>query len=224
MSNASHPEKAAPHSGATVRAEVRLPVRLNDGNEAVAVLFTFYGLADGKEHIALKFGKPGARPLVRLHSECLTGDVFGSLRCDCGPQLQEALGLLHSEGGYLLYLRQEGRGIGLYSKLDAYRLQENGRDTFAADRELGHHSIDSRDYTSAAQMLHAMGITRIELLSNNPDKSLQLGRHGIQVECRRTGVYANPHNLAYLQAKVDQTNHALPMGLPFINHPNSCEC
>ncbi|WP_260986413.1 GTP cyclohydrolase II [Bordetella genomosp. 13] len=188
-----------------------MPIRLADGSEALALAYSFNGLSDGKDHFALRFGEPTAVPVVRLHSECLTGDVFGSLRCDCGPQLQEALKVLKQEGGYLLYLRQEGRGIGLYSKLDAYRLQEQGRDTYAANLELG-HGLDDRDYTSAAQMLKALGVTRIELVTNNPDKKQQLERLGIEVaKCRLTGVHANQHNLAYLRAKIDRTGHLLRM-------------
>lgn len=194
-----------------MRATVQLPIRLDDASEASAVSFSFDGLADGKEHVALRFGTPGAVPLVRLHSECLTGDVFGSLRCDCGPQLQEALRVLKKEGGYLLYLRQEGRGIGLYSKLDAYRLQEQGRDTYAANVELG-HGLDERDYTAAAQMLKALGVSRIELLTNNPDKRAQLEALGIAVDAMRpTGVFSSVHNLAYLQAKVERTRHLIQL-------------
>lgn len=186
-------------------------MRLADGTEAHALAHSFHGLIDGKEHMALQFGEPGALPLVRMHSECLTGDVFGSLRCDCGPQLQEALRVLKEEGGYLLYLRQEGRGIGLYPKLDAYRLQEQGLDTYAANVHLG-HGQDDRDYTAAAQMLQALGVSRIELLSNNPDKKQQLERLGIEVAaCRQTRVHANKHNLGYLRAKVNLTHHLLQL-------------
>ena len=117
--------------------------------------------------------------LIRPHSECLTGDVFGSERCDCGPQLREAVERIAAAGGYVLYLRQEGRGIGLYSKLDAYALQDAGADTYEANLALG-HAEDERSYLAAAQMLHALGASRVDLLSNNPDKALSaplLGRH-----------------------------------------------
>jgi GTP cyclohydrolase II len=200
-----------PPSDVSIRSEVQLPIRLSDGTEASALVYSFRGLSDGKEHIALKFGEPPAVPLVRVHSECMTGDVFGSLRCDCGPQLEEALKTLREEGGYLLYLRQEGRGIGLYAKLDAYLLQEQGQDTYLANVMLG-HGADERDYIVAAQMLRALGVGRIELLTNNPEKCKQLSGLGINVAAtRRTGVYASPHNLAYLQAKVRQTGHLLQL-------------
>ena len=125
--------------------------------------------------MALELGRPGAArlPLVRLHSECLTGDVFGSQRCDCGPQLREAIERITERGGYVLYLRQEGRGIGLYAKLDAYALQDAGLDTYQANLALG-HAEDERDYTPAAQMLLALGASRVALLTNNPDKVEQL--------------------------------------------------
>ena len=199
---------------ASIRATVRLPIRLADGTEALALAYSFHGLADARDHLALKFGQPGPRPLVRLHSECMTGDVFGSLRCDCGPQLQEALRLMSQEGGYLLYLRQEGRGIGLYSKLDAYRLQELGYDTYTANLELG-HGLDDRDYTPAAQMLRALGADRVRLLTNNPDKAAQLARNGVTiVEQIPTEVHLSADNARYLTAKATHSAHtiALPMG------------
>jgi GTP cyclohydrolase II len=137
--------------------------------------------------------------------------VFGSQRCDCGPQLREAAERIAKAGGYLLYLRQEGRGIGLYAKLDAYALQDRGLDTYAANRALG-HGDDERDYTAAAQMLHTLGADRIRLLSNNPDKALQLDALGIDiVEQLPTGVHVSESNLRYLQAKVSHTHHSLDL-------------
>ncbi|MGV9337036.1 GTP cyclohydrolase II [Streptomyces sp. NPDC003688] len=197
---------------ATPRARVRVPLRFGDGYTADAELVTFHGLTDGQEHLALVLGDPGPVPLVRLHSECLTGDVFGSARCDCGPQLREAVERIAVRGGVLLYLRQEGRGIGLYNKLDAYALQDQGLDTYAANAALGLPE-DARDYTAAAQMLGALDITELDLLSNNPDKAAQLRALGISVRDRvPTGVFTTPHNVRYLRAKVLQTEHTLPLG------------
>ncbi|MFD6431245.1 GTP cyclohydrolase II [Streptomyces venezuelae] len=192
----------------TVRAEVPVPVDTGTG-PAMARMMTFSGLLDGREHLALVFGDaPGPAPLVRVHSECLTGDVFGSGRCDCGPQLQEALGLLAADGGILLYLRQEGRGIGLYNKLDAYLLQDEGLDTFEANRELSFEA-DLRDYRVAAQMLDALGVTSIQLLTNNPDKAAQLMASGITVlESVRTGVFLHSSNRRYIEAKA-QAGHRI---------------
>ena len=194
---------------ATIRNQVKLPVRLPDGRVATGRLFSFEGLADGREHVALALGNGSRRsdgdragvPLVRLHSECLTGDVLGSRRCDCGPQLDDSLDLLETVGGYLLYLRQEGRGIGLYAKIDAYRLQDTGLDTFDANLALGFPE-DARDYTVAAQMLRALGVEEIRLLSNNPDKTAQLTRLGIRVvEQVPMAVHVTPANRSYLAAK-----------------------
>ncbi|POX50023.1 GTP cyclohydrolase [Streptomyces sp. Ru71] len=196
---------------ATPRARVRVPLHFADGYRADAELVTFHGLADGQEHVAVVLGDPGEVPLVRLHSECLTGDVFGSARCDCGPQLREAVERIADRGGVLLYLRQEGRGIGLYNKLDAYALQDRGLDTYAANAALGLPE-DARDYTAAAQMLTALGIGALDLLSNNPDKAGQLRALGIDVRDRvPTGVFPTPHNVRYLRAKVLQTQHTLPL-------------
>jgi GTP cyclohydrolase II len=197
--------------GVTIRTQVQVPLRFGDGYTALARVTTFRGLADGQEHLALAFGDPrdGELPLVRLHSECLTGDVFGSARCDCGPQLREAVEQIASAGGVLLYLRQEGRGIGLYNKLDAYALQDAGLDTYEANTALG-FAEDARDYTAAAQMLATLGITRLDLLTNNPDKVGQLREHGVAV--RRsvaTGVFASESNLRYLHAKAEHTRHTI---------------
>ncbi|MEU0068905.1 GTP cyclohydrolase II [Streptomyces sp. NPDC006332] len=198
---------------ASPRSRVRVPLRFHDGYGVNAELVTFHGLADGQEHVAVVLGDPapGTTPLVRLHSECLTGDVFGSARCDCGPQLREAVERIADRGGVLLYLRQEGRGIGLYNKLDAYALQDQGLDTYAANTALGLPE-DARDYTAAAQMLNALGITSLDLLSNNPDKADQLRDLGIDVHDRvPTGVFTTAHNVHYLRAKVLQTQHTLPL-------------
>ncbi|WP_326722141.1 GTP cyclohydrolase II [Streptomyces sp. NBC_00243] len=196
---------------ATVRTRVAVPLRFGDGYSVDAELVTFHGLTDGLEHLAVVLGEPGANPLVRLHSECLTGDVFGSARCDCGPQLREAVERIAERGGVLLYLRQEGRGIGLYNKLDAYALQDQGLDTYAANAALGLPE-DGRDYTAAAQMLQALGIDSLDLLSNNPDKAEQLRDLGIDVSHRvPTGVFTTAHNVRYLRAKVLQTHHTLPL-------------
>jgi GTP cyclohydrolase II len=204
--------QAVPTTEPCIRTAAQLPIHLADGREAASTIYSFHGLSDGKEHIALRFGSQHAdAPLVRLHSECMTGDVLGSARCDCGPQLQESLRRLHEEGGYLLYMRQEGRGIGLYTKLDAYRLQELGHDTYAANRTLG-HSDDERNYAAAAQMLKALGVSRITLITNNPDKRAQLEALGIEIAAvRPTGVFQGLHNLRYLEAKVRHTHHTIAL-------------
>jgi GTP cyclohydrolase II len=199
---------------ATVRSRVPIPLRFGDGFAVTAEAVTFDGLADGAEHVALVFrgqDKAGTQPLVRLHSECLTGDVFGSARCDCGPQLREAVERISRTGGILLYLRQEGRGIGLYRKLDAYALQDQGLDTYAANTALGLPE-DARDYTAAAQMLTALHAQTIDLLSNNPDKAHQLADHGITVHRTvPTGVFATGSNIRYLRAKVSHTGHTIAL-------------
>jgi GTP cyclohydrolase II len=203
---------AGPLPEATVRTRVTVPLRFGDGYAVTADVVTFHGPVDGREHLAFLLGDPAAEPpLVRLHSECLTGDVFGSARCDCGPQLREAVERIANRGGVLLYLRQEGRGIGLYNKLDAYALQDQGLDTYEANAALGLPE-DDRDYTAAAQMLRALGIDTLDLLSNNPDKADQLRDLGITVHDRvPTGVFTTAHNVRYLRAKVLQTQHTLPL-------------
>ena len=207
--------------GATIRTQVTLPLRLADGYATTARVFTFEGLLDGREHLAIGLGSTARSPLrhdashptlVRLHSECLTGDVLGSQRCDCGPQLREAVGRLDRAGGYLLYLRQEGRGIGLYAKLDAYLLQDRGLDTYDANLALG-YAADARDYTVAAQMLGALGVGRLALLTNNPDKAAQLTAHGVDVVRRvPTAVHLTATNERYLAAKARRGDHALELG------------
>ena len=177
---------------ATVRREIEITMRLG-GFATPARLVTFHGLVDGREHLAIGLGEPGPVPLVRPHSECLTGDVLGSERCDCGPQLREAVARISDAGGYLLYLRQEGRGIGLYNKLDAYRLQDTGLDTYQANVALG-HGPDERDYAVAAQMLVALGIevvervpTAVHLSTSNGRYLAAKVRHGHHLPGRHTG-------------------------------------
>jgi GTP cyclohydrolase II len=210
-------------SPAAVRTAVTVPLRFPDGYRTTARVFTFEGLVDGREHLALGLGDwdgalvraaaGGPAPLVRPHSECLTGDVFGSERCDCGPQLREAVERITDVGGFLLYLRQEGRGIGLYAKLDAYALQDAGLDTYQANLALG-RGEDERDYTTAAQMLLALGADRITLLSNNPDKAAQLRGLGVDVpEQLATGVHLSEANARYLAAKVTHTAHTIDLPL-----------
>ncbi|MFD8707243.1 GTP cyclohydrolase II [Kitasatospora sp. NPDC059648] len=200
---------------ATLRTRVRIPLSFADGYHVTVEAATFHGLVDGAEHVALLFGERagGVTPLVRMHSECLTGDVFGSARCDCGPQLREAAERIENAGGgVLLYLRQEGRGIGLYNKLDAYALQDTGLDTYQANIALGLPE-DGRDYTAAAQMLTALGITEIDLLTNNPDKGRQLRDLGITIAgTTPTGVHATANNARYLAAKIRHTNHTIALG------------
>jgi GTP cyclohydrolase II len=204
---------------ASIRRQVIVPLRFVDGYTTRARVVTFDGLIDGLEHLALGLGafaetsQQGASvtvpPLVRPHSECLTGDVFGSQRCDCGAQLREAVERIAEAGGYLLYLRQEGRGIGLYSKLDAYLLQDEGLDTYEANLALG-HAEDERDYTVAAQMLDALQVPQVALFSNNPDKAAQLSRLGVTVAAQvPTGVHLSATNAGYLETKAWRGAHTL---------------
>jgi GTP cyclohydrolase II len=176
-----------------------------------AQIVAFRASDDGQEHVALVVGAFGGKPpLVRLHSECLTGDVFGSLKCDCGPQLREALHIIsNAGGGVLLYLRQEGRGIGLVNKIRAYSLQDRGLDTVDANRRLG-FADDERDYGHAAAMLRALGIDQVRLLTNNPNKVKGLETAGITVAERVTHqMPANPHNADYLTTKRKRSGHLL---------------
>jgi len=192
----------------------RLPTALGD-----FVAFGYRSLLDGKHHVAMVKGEvDGASDvLVRVHSECLTGDVFHSLRCDCGEQLESALSMIEAEGqGVLLYLSQEGRGIGLLNKLRAYKLQEEGLDTVEANLRLG-LPADLRDYGIGAQILVDLGLTSIRLLTNNPKKISGLAGHGLSVTGQIPIVHQpNPHNEAYLRAKRDKMGHILHhQGLPF---------
>lgn len=215
MTDAALPPGHTDHGGArriAVRQRVRIPLR---GVPEPVEFVSFTGLAAGDEPVALLFGGIDLHtPVrVRVHSECLTGDVFHSLKCDCGPQLQEAMEQLSASGGALLYLRQEGRGIGLYAKLDACRLQSQGLDTFEANRRLG-FADDLRTYGDAAAMLRALNITTVELLSNNPDKAHQLQAHGLQVTAvQPTAAHVNVHNRHYLTVKRQQHRHALNLDI-----------
>ena len=190
-----------------VVARAKLPL---DGLPPTQIV-AFRASDDGQEHVALLIGSFGGRPpLVRLHSECLTGDVFGSLKCDCGLQLKQALRIIgEAGGGVLLYLRQEGRGIGLANKVRAYSLQDRGLDTVDANRRLG-FADDERDYGHAAAMLRAMGIDRVRLLTNNPGKVKGLEAAGIAVAERVAHqMPANPHNADYLATKRKRSGHLL---------------
>ncbi|WP_445191263.1 GTP cyclohydrolase II [Sphingomonas sp. Tas61C01] len=191
----------------TLATRARLPV---DGAEdAEIVAFRSPDAAD--DHVALLIGQPDGRPpLVRLHSECLTGDVLGSLKCDCGPQLHAAIAAIAASGwGILLYLRQEGRGIGLVNKLRAYALQDQGFDTVDANTRLG-FAVDSRDFGVAATMLTLLAQDRVRLLTNNPAKVAGLERAGIAVVERVPHrLPPNPHNERYLATKRDRTGHQL---------------
>jgi GTP cyclohydrolase II len=188
-------------------ARAKLPLEDMPPTQLVA----FRASDDGQEHVALVVGAfAGNPPLVRLHSECLTGDVFGSLKCDCGPQLKEALHIIGANGGgVLIYLRQEGRGIGLSNKIRAYSLQDRGLDTVDANRRLG-FADDERDYGHAAAMLRALGIRDVRLLTNNPSKVEGLEAAGIRVVERVAHqMPANPHNADYLATKRKRSGHFL---------------
>jgi 3,4-dihydroxy 2-butanone 4-phosphate synthase / GTP cyclohydrolase II len=205
------------HSERTVRRVVQTRVP-NEYGEWRA--FGYLNSVDGTEHVALVLGElaePGsADVLVRMHSECLTGDVFGSQRCDCGAQLDAAMAAIAAEGrGIVLYLRgHEGRGIGLLSKLRAYQLQDNGADTVDANLELG-LPADAREYSTGAQMLADLGVRSLRLLTNNPDKLRGLRGFGIEVTGRvALPVVPTPDNLRYLIAKRDRLGHQLGELLP----------
>ncbi|SFF87314.1 GTP cyclohydrolase II [Novosphingobium sp. CF614] len=195
-----------------IAARARLPVAACETAEIIA----FRALDDLREHVALVIGtQDGNRPpLVRLHSECLTGDILGSLKCDCGPQLDAALRAMAEEAGrggwgVLLYLRQEGRGIGLINKLRAYRLQDFGFDTVDANNRLG-LPTEARDFPVAARMLDLLGVHAIRLMTNNPAKVSALRAVGVDViERVPHQLPPNPHNARYLETKRDRTGHLL---------------
>jgi GTP cyclohydrolase II len=196
-----------------IATRARLPVSASEEAEIVA----FRSVDDLREHVALVFGAPRSdrAPLVRLHSECLTGDVLGSLKCDCGPQLDAALHaaaqeVQHGGWGVVLYLRQEGRGIGLVNKLRAYRLQDQGFDTLDANRRLGLPD-EARDFPVAARMLDLLGARAVRLMTNNPAKVAALEAAGVRVVERVPhSLPDNPHNARYLATKRDRAGHLLP--------------
>jgi GTP cyclohydrolase II len=195
-----------------IASRARLPVAACEDAEIVA----FRSADDLREHVALVIGEQSGEraPLVRLHSECLTGDILGSLKCDCGPQLDAALRAMADEAatggwGVLLYLRQEGRGIGLINKLRAYRLQDQGFDTVDANNRLG-LPTEARDFPVAARMLELLGVRAIRLMTNNPAKVLSLEAEGVTVAERVAHqLPPNPHNARYLDTKRDRTGHIL---------------
>ena len=177
------------------------------------VAHAYQDTTNGEEHVALVKGdlRQGTEPvLVRMHSKCLTGDTFGSLRCDCGQQLHWAMSQIEAAGrGVILYMRQEGRGIGLHNKLRAYKLQDEGRDTVEANLQLGFPE-DKRDYGIGAQILVDLGVKRMRIMTNNPKKLIALEGYGLElVDQIPIPVQANPHNLRYLQTKRDRMGHAL---------------
>lgn len=195
----------------TIRARVRLNVGV--GSQIPAEILSFKGLKSDSEHFAIIFksvdkNKNGS-PLVRMHSECLTGDVFHSSRCDCGEQLDEAIQTMGEQGGILLYLRQEGRGIGLYNKLDAYELQSKGMNTYEANNHLGFPD-DLRSFEDAADMLKTLNVTSIRLITNNPKKIDEIQEYGIKVDAVfGTKAYLKEDNKMYLKAKITHGQHNL---------------
>lgn len=196
-------------------AEVRARVDFKVGgakSNIDAEILSFHGLKTDKEHVAIIFKQADQTqdmPLVRMHSECLTGDVFHSSRCDCGEQLEETINRMGESGGIILYLRQEGRGIGLYNKIDAYRLQSQGMNTYEANNHLGFDD-DLRDFTEAAQMLEALGVNKIRLVTNNPKKIRELSEYGIEIgEVVNTSAHIKDGNENYLKAKVSHGKHDL---------------
>ena len=187
--------------------DVKLPTRYGDF-EMVA----YKQRLNGQEHIALVKGKWDINEpvLVRVHSSCVTGDIFGSCRCDCGPQLHKAMEMIEQEGkGVIVYIQQEGRGIGLLNKLKAYKLQELGRDTVEANLELGFKS-DERDYGVGAQILRDLGVKKMKLMTNNPTKRAGLIGYGLEIaEIVSIEIQSNEHNRLYLKTKRDKMGHTI---------------
>jgi len=186
---------------------VNLPTQWGDFD-----MIAYTQVDNGEHHLALVKGtwEPGEPVLVRVHSSCVTGDIFGSCRCDCGPQLHKSMEMINKEGkGVIVYMNQEGRGIGLINKLKAYKLQENGRDTVEANIELG-FKMDQRDYGVGAQILRSLGISKMRLMTNNPKKRAGLIGYGLEVvENVPIEIASNPHNELYLRTKRDKMDHAI---------------
>ena len=193
-----------------IPADAKLPT--DQGDFRIRV---FHDAESGLDHVALTLGEMGGpNPvLVRVHSECLTGDAFGSLRCDCGPQLNAAIRQIQEVGwGCIVYLRQEGRGIGLHAKIQAYNLQDKGADTVEANLLLG-HPADARDYSIASKIIKAVGIHNVCLLTNNPDKVKQLSLNGTIVSERMPLIVGiGDENREYMAIKVDKMGHDIPDG------------
>jgi 3,4-dihydroxy 2-butanone 4-phosphate synthase / GTP cyclohydrolase II len=194
----------------TKDVQVKMPTQWGDFE-----LVAYRQTTNDQEHLALIKGtwKKDEPVLVRVHSSCLTGDIFGSCRCDCGPQLHKSMEMIEKEGkGVIVYMNQEGRGIGLLNKLKAYKLQEEGRDTVEANEELGFKS-DERDYGVGAQIIRDLGITKIKLMSNNPKKRAGLIGYGLEiVDNIAIEIESNEHNKFYLQTKRDKLGHSLKLG------------
>ena len=197
-----------------VKIRARVPLNVGLGSCIPAEILSFDGLHSDNEHIAMVFqeaDKKKTPPLVRMHSECLTGDVFHSSRCDCGEQLDESIEKMGKEGGILLYLRQEGRGIGLYNKLDAYLLQSQGMNTYEANHRLGFPD-DLRGFEDAALMLKALNVKKIHLITNNPKKIREIQELGIELESvLSTQTYLKKDNQQYLKAKISHGRHQIKL-------------
>ena len=191
------------------QVDVQLPTRFGDFQ-----LVAYQQTTTGEEHLALVKGtwEPNEPVLVRVHSSCVTGDIFGSCRCDCGPQLHRAMEMIDREGkGVIVYMQQEGRGIGLLNKLKAYKLQEQGADTVEANLMLG-FDMDARDYGVGAQILHELGVRKMRLLTNNPRKRTGLIGYGLEiVENLPIEIEANIHNERYLRTKKEKLGHILKL-------------
>jgi 3,4-dihydroxy 2-butanone 4-phosphate synthase/GTP cyclohydrolase II len=192
--------------------DVKMPTKMGDFD-----LVVYSQKSDGQEHLALVKGEWDENEpiLVRVHSSCMTGDIFGSCRCDCGPQLEKAMEIVQKEGkGVVLYMNQEGRGIGLLNKLKAYKLQEQGKDTVEANLELG-FKMDERDYGVGAQILRDLGVKKMRLMSNNPKKRAGLVGYGLEVtENVPIEIESNQHNEFYLETKKKKMGHELNQKFP----------